>query len=195
MTLEQLGKQHGTDKGFHRYLGVYASHLDSRRESVREVLEIGVKAGASLKMWRDYFPLAQIHGLDIDPACNRDYGERISVVTGSQDAPESFEGLPPLDLVVDDGGHVNTLTLAAWGFAWPLVRPDGLYVIEDLGLSYDRARWKWPGMRYNKPDLSLKNDRRPINLWLNQLVADLDQHRGDVAFLHHWPMLVVMAKR
>jgi hypothetical protein len=47
-----------------------------RRELVQKVLEIGVgtkasmgenyRPGSSLRMWRDFFPNAEIYGLDVD---------------------------------------------------------------------------------------------------------------------------------
>ncbi len=74
-----LAEYYGTDK-----LGVYTPFYDllfrDRREKVFKVLEIGIgtikamahvkgyKAGASLRMWRDYFINAEILGLDNDNA-------------------------------------------------------------------------------------------------------------------------------
>ena len=49
-------------------------------EGVGAICELGVHAGASLRMWRDFFPNAMIVGVDLRcPALNDD---RIGLVTG-----------------------------------------------------------------------------------------------------------------
>ena len=89
--LQQLGQKNGTDKhdeihsfAGKSYLDVYEDHFDSIKESATCILELGVLQGRSLKTWRDFFTNAQIWGIDIDPAANQNYGERISIVTGNQ---------------------------------------------------------------------------------------------------------------
>ncbi len=62
--LTRIGRRYGTDKVEHGFCAFYDEHLDASRGRVRKVLEIGVFQGASLQMWRDYFPRATIHGLD-----------------------------------------------------------------------------------------------------------------------------------
>ena len=60
--LEALAEKYGTDKLQHGYIPFYEKHLP---KSPRRILEIGVKQGASIRVWRDYFPNAEIHGLDL----------------------------------------------------------------------------------------------------------------------------------
>lgn len=201
MHLQELGLLHETDKaaddkhfqGF-GYLDIYERYLDPRRNKIRKVLELGVKDGASLKMWRDYFPQAQIFGIDIDPETKRDYGERVEVITASQDDPEAFTNLSSLDLVIDDASHVNELTLASWKLLWPKIVPGGLYIFEDLGVSYHRTRRRWPGMSYNRPDLNLTNQRGLIDEHFQRMLLELDHRRGDVLFVHFWSMVAIMQK-
>ena len=65
--LVSLGRQHGTDKATsHNYLQIYAKIFE-RYKAQKEIkfLEIGAgDIGASHKMWRDYFPEAQIFCFD-----------------------------------------------------------------------------------------------------------------------------------
>ena len=71
--LAKLAIRHGSDKwGAHSYTKHYEAHFLPYREEVLNILEIGVGGygdptvgGASLKMWRDYFPLATVYALDI----------------------------------------------------------------------------------------------------------------------------------
>ena len=74
-SLVEIGVQRGTDKASHGYLTVYADLFESIRNDAVRLLEIGVGGyevqddpavgGASLRMWRDYFPNGEIVGLDI----------------------------------------------------------------------------------------------------------------------------------
>ena len=57
------------------------------------------------------------------------------------------------DIVIDDASHVNTHQIAAFGHFWPLVRPGGWYVIEDVHASY------W-GRAYNH------GQHKPIIAWI-----------------------------
>ena len=53
-----------------------------------KVLEVGVEAGTSLRMWKEYFPNAEIHGFDIDEACKIHEKDRIRVHIGDQRSKE-----------------------------------------------------------------------------------------------------------
>ena len=69
--LDRLALLHGADKfGVHAYTPHYHSRFASLRDRELTVLEMGIggyadpHAGGASRMWRDYFPRAQIHGLD-----------------------------------------------------------------------------------------------------------------------------------
>lgn len=102
------------------------------------MLEIGVYAGGSLRMWRDYFGAgAQIYGVDIEPECLRHNDERIDVVVGDQ-SDRSFwkrfvDRVGPLDVVIDDGGHLPDQQIASFESLLPHVAPGGVYACEDVG--------------------------------------------------------------
>mmetsp|Transcript_40642 Transcript_40642/g.135433 ORF Transcript_40642/g.135433 Transcript_40642/m.135433 type:complete len:216 (-) Transcript_40642:651-1298(-) len=66
-SLRELGTFYGTDKAtLTNFVDVYAEVLPhgAERWQVRSVLEIGVFFGASIKMWRDFYPNATIYGID-----------------------------------------------------------------------------------------------------------------------------------
>jgi len=141
-TLESIGKTYGTDKVTHGYLPIYDTYLDEIRPLAKKVLEIGIAGGASLRMWQDYFPPAVVVGVDH----NRDYcnveGERIRCICGDATRPDTWDRIRDsfggdFDLLVDDGFHTTADIITAFGFAFPLVRSGGLYVVEDVGTSYD----------------------------------------------------------
>merc|ERR1712183_396503 len=61
----QRGDQH-CSLGGHCYTGTYAEALHAKRETARGVLALGVCRGASLAAWAEFFPRAQVHGVDFD---------------------------------------------------------------------------------------------------------------------------------
>jgi hypothetical protein len=64
-SLQVIGARHGTDKSFYgTVLPYYEKELSKYRDQEINVLEIGVFFGASLRMWREFFPKAQVYGLD-----------------------------------------------------------------------------------------------------------------------------------
>src|SRR4029079_3828496 len=71
MTLDELSVKYGSDKGIlrHNYMPFYEKHLPS---NPKKILEIGVLKGASLAMWAEYYPEAEIHGLDLFDDHNED---------------------------------------------------------------------------------------------------------------------------
>lgn len=99
--LNLLAHLYGTDKAqssLHGYTTYYVRHLQHRRRKVTRVLEIGVggyededDGGESLRMWRTYFPNADVIGVDIYPKnlCER----RIITVQGDQGDRSFFVGL------------------------------------------------------------------------------------------------------
>jgi hypothetical protein len=41
--------------------------LINKKETTKNILEIGIKLGGSIKLWHDFFTNAQVYGLDITP--------------------------------------------------------------------------------------------------------------------------------
>lgn len=125
------------------YLDVYDRHLSGFRRRGVTVLEIGVREGGSLRMWRDYFgPAATVVGLDIDPRCARLADPDTIVVIGDQGDPEVLRSLVnrfgPFDVVIDDGGHTMAQQASTLDILWPAIREGGVLIVEDLHTSY------WP---------------------------------------------------
>jgi hypothetical protein len=151
--LDALARLHGTDKSsyLHGYTRLYETHFASWRPTVRRLLEIGVgginsqrgyettEGGQSLRMWRDYFPNAEIVGIDIHAKAVS--GPRLRFEQGDQSDPVFLRALiekyRPFDIVIDDGSHIGSHITASFVTLWSAVTPGGMYVIEDLPLAYD----------------------------------------------------------
>jgi hypothetical protein len=133
-TLQELSLQ--TDKNFvHNTIHVYQSLFEPIRNSVQNVLEIGINTGLSHRMWRDYFHNASIYGLDIDNFCDGMQGEeRISVDfcdAYSLDAIKSFGDIH-FDIIIDDGPHtLESQKFTAANYI-SLLNVNGIMVIEDI---------------------------------------------------------------
>jgi hypothetical protein len=134
---------YNTDKITHGYLDVYDPILAPRVSKEIKLLEIGIRKGGSLQLWRDYFPRGIIVGIDIKLPEHFVPGERIQIFEGSQSdkqflsevankvAPEGF------DIIIDDASHIGTLTKTAfWHLFNNHLKPSGLYAIEDWGTGY-----------------------------------------------------------
>lgn len=203
--LERLGALHGTDKvdKWHTHVGrtnaaVYDMYLKGWRRDHFRMLEIGVLDGASLRMWRSYFPNANITGLDIDPRVRAMQREGFEILVGSQADEQLLAEAAGQDLrfVMDDGSHVNELTLATFDYLFSRLSSGAIYVIEDTLTTYESAHDWWPGMEYNRPTLNLDNKREDIDRLLTRLQHDCDLggESRSVSFVHTWPGLIVVGR-
>lgn len=146
MGLNDLALKYGTDKnmGHHGFTQYYERHFEHLRNEEINLLEIGVKDGASLRMWRDYFYKGQIAGLDIDPACKKYKDDRIHIWIGSQQNIELLKLMGgPNDIIIDDGSHKWKDQIETFETLFPLMNKGGIYVIEDLHTSFDGKNSKY----------------------------------------------------
>lgn len=139
--LTALADEWGTDKGTrgHRYTGVYELFFYPIKLEARKVLEIGVLKGASLRMWKDYFPRAVIYGIDIEDTSSLN-SDTIKTFIADQADRKQLQAFidaagGDFDLVVDDGGHSMEQQQVSFGYLFKHVKPGGYYVIEDVHTS------------------------------------------------------------
>jgi demethylmacrocin O-methyltransferase len=157
LDLDTLALRFGSDKwADHWYTPHYDRHFAPLRDRRVKLLEIGIggydapdQGGESLRMWKYYFRRGLINGLDIFDKSSLDE-PRMRTIKGSQaDAEfltELAERIGPLDIVIDDGSHLSADVITSFQTLFPLLRPGGLYVIEDLQTSY------WPGWNGGSTD-------------------------------------------
>jgi demethylmacrocin O-methyltransferase len=130
---------YGTDKGpqFHGYTEHYRRLFGPIRRRRLTLLEIGIEDGASLRLWRRFFPKARIIGIDLEPPAEI---RGVEMYAGDQSDPEFLAELVarcgPFDIVIDDGSHFGRHIRASFEALFPAVKSDGWYVIEDLGGAY-----------------------------------------------------------
>lgn len=140
--LEALAYKYGSDKSKddHKYVDLYESLFQSRRRHIKNMTEIGVSAGQSLQMWDDYFPEADIHGIDIliDDKVKANLNNRKRVHLYQSDGTIEIEvnklGYSPssMDLIIEDGPHTRESQEKFLRIFWKYLKPNGLYIIEDV---------------------------------------------------------------
>ena len=126
---------------FIHYIEIYERHFERFRDRAPTVVEIGVRGGGSLEMWKAYFGKdSKIVGIDIDPDCKQHEREGIEVFIGSQDDPDVIDSViaayPRVDIVIDDGSHEMAHLIKTFELLYPRVNPTGVYLLEDLYTCY-----------------------------------------------------------
>ncbi len=135
--LSKLALKYRTDKwGKHHYTPIYYELFKDRQKSVEKVLEFGVGEGASLRMWRDFFPGATIYGAEIDP--KRIFKSKsIKVYKCDQSSKKSLLALikktgSNIDFVIDDASHIPQHQVFTCLTLMPLLKRGVIYIIEDV---------------------------------------------------------------
>ena len=198
MTTElcQLGEKYSVDKtplfGGHTYTPVYHALLSERRNDVKLMLEIGIgntplmkgltneayRPGASLRMWRAYFPNAHIFGCDIlDTVLFSE--DRISTFKADQSNVKSLQSLmfyvlniePVVDIILDDCSHEVEHRVISFKELWQHVKPGGLYIIEDVRLPFIERIVQLPTETGFK-DASIRKVHIGKGFWDNFVVFD-----------------------
>jgi SAM-dependent methyltransferase len=136
----------------HGYTDFYQMLFCNNESKINSVFECGIgtsnlsfpanmgsagRPGASLRVWRDYFPNAVIYGADIDHDVLF-IEERIETFYMNQLDPFSIKSATQkfqdgvFDFMVDDGLHTYEAALTLFLNSNRLLSPGGVYVIEDV---------------------------------------------------------------
>jgi cephalosporin hydroxylase len=143
MSLVELVDNTRTDKNtIHSYLDLYQQLLFHRKETAKNVLEVGIYYGGSIKLWSDFFTNATVYGLDImhidyvwDGIQNND---KIKLYTSSDAYDEYFFIRTFLnmggkfDFLLDDGPHTIESMVKFIQLYSNLLSDDGILIIEDV---------------------------------------------------------------
>ncbi len=125
-----------TDKNtVHSYLPIYQKLFGHK--DVKNILEIGVQRGGSIKLWSDYFPNAHVFGIDLtDELICSDIKNKENIFLLFEDAYSKniIEKLKntKFDVIIDDGNHMLNSMKKAVELYLPILKDDGIFIIEDL---------------------------------------------------------------
>jgi cephalosporin hydroxylase len=181
MSLVEIADNSRTDKNtVHSYLDLYQTLLINKKETAKNVLEVGIQTGGSIKLWSDFFNNANVYGLDIidmddvwDELKNKD---NIKLYTGIDAYDDDFfkenflDNNVKFDFMIDDGPHSLESMVKFIILYSQLMTEDGILIVEDV------QSWDWIG--------ALKGVV-PENLKPFIKVYDLRQNKGrydDIVF-------------
>ena len=197
--LNLLCDKYGSDKGevssklnpypwpSHNYTDFYSLVFGLRRNEIKTIVECGIgtnnpalkssmgvegKPGASLRMWREYFPNAQVYGADIDKRILFEE-ERIKTFYVDQTNPESIKYMwdeikkANFDVIIDDGLHTSKAAITLFENSFKKLKPNGIYIIEDVKIEdSDQILKYFDNDKYNTQLISIKCPYRKRNFLL-----------------------------
>jgi hypothetical protein len=155
--------KYGSDKGngWHTYTPLYSALLESRRNQHLQIFELGLgtnnprvpqnmgpygRPGASLRGWRELFPSAMIYGADVDRSILFEE-QRIKTFFCDQLDSTAIRELwsqpmmrDGMDIIIEDGLHTFDANMSFLEGSLQHLRPDGIYVIEDIA-GEEIERW------------------------------------------------------
>jgi hypothetical protein len=139
-TLLELVNNEKTDKNtVHSYLPLYELLVKNKKNTCKNIIEVGVGQGGSIQLWHDYFPNATIYGCDIcDESLIWDqikYNNRIKLFpsTNAYD-PLFINQIKDIqfDVALDDGKNTLDSMIQFINMYLPLIKEDGILIIEDV---------------------------------------------------------------
>mmetsp|Transcript_100867 Transcript_100867/g.314444 ORF Transcript_100867/g.314444 Transcript_100867/m.314444 type:complete len:223 (+) Transcript_100867:112-780(+) len=187
-TLDEIAVLHRTDKSSrrHNYAQFYDRIFSGVRTKDVRLLEVGIGTadtmgfmgktylpGASLRMWAQYFPNAQlVAGIDTDPECLFQEGCIRTALADSRDRESVAAALRELgteqfDVILDDGLHTQAAQMDTLQALHHTLDPYGVYVIEDIRrpeLLLSKLQGLLPGHRLHlEPFASLQPRKRLLD--------------------------------
>ena len=138
------------------------------------------KPGASLRVWREYFPNAQIYGADIDKRVLFEE-TRIKTFYVDQCDPVIIANMwaeiatNDFDLMIDDGLHTFESAICLFENSINKLAPNGTYIIEDASIN-DLVKYRqyFKDKNYNVKYINLI--RSTVNIRDNNIVMIRHNH-------------------
>lgn len=147
--LREIFDRNNCDKGTigrtaHHYYKVYDKEFESFREEPIHILEIGIWKGTSHQSWLEYFPNAQVYGIDtFDRVLPKDVpvlkDERMHWIKHNSTRSSVKTAIKrewgddiAFDVIIDDGDHAPVSNAKTLGNIIEFLKPGGAYYIEDV---------------------------------------------------------------
>jgi len=185
LSLDDLALKYGSDKASigHNYTPLYQDLFTPIKDTATNILEIGVQHGASMKMWKDWFPNAKIHGIDNGESLTYTAEDepRIRLYDIDQGDFEELEKFTKdqtnfFDLIIDDGSHIALHQTTSLVTLWPTLKYGGFYIVEDTHTDYcysysrsgrlmDFLHRRVDDINYNGKDFGLGHEGNPVANW------------------------------
>jgi predicted O-methyltransferase YrrM len=131
------------------------------QEDIKRIVDIGIFKGGSVALYALLFSPEKMVGIEYAASPEKSlekfieqrslqnqvrtyYGTNQADTARLRKIVESEFGDEPLDLIVDDASHLYNETRASFEALFPLLRPGGIYIIEDWGWAH------WQGDLWQK---------------------------------------------
>ena len=85
--LNEIFDKHNAKKHPH-FASIYEEWFEKNRDKITSILEIGIYEGGSLNSWAEYFPNAEIYGIDVKEKEWSFISDRIHPFVGNQSDKE-----------------------------------------------------------------------------------------------------------
>ena len=173
----------------HSYLPLYQKLLSSKKETAKNVLEVGILNGGSIKLWSDFFTNETVYGLDIMHIndvweCIKNK-EKIILHTSKDAYNEDFFVSNFLykkikcDFMLDDGPHTLESMKQFIKLYSQIMTDDGILIIEDV------QSWDWIDILKNETPEDLKQfikiyDLRPNKYRYDDIVFTIDKSKNTI---------------
>lgn len=143
----ETNPRYGTDKGYPKsYIDeFYEDKFLPLIDSEVTLVEIGVRSGASLKLWSEYFSKANIIGIDnlsdfnnhqIPINKNWTSSDKVTFIDANAYLQETIGKINgKIDILIDDGPHTFESHVKLLELYIPKMNFNGMIIIEDI--SYD----------------------------------------------------------
>jgi hypothetical protein len=155
----ELMIKYNTDKSpkYHNYSPIYYELFKDIQLSALNIFEMGIghndtsyvcnmshvpnyTPGSSLRVWRDFFPNAVVHGADLNQEAvdhavsNRILTYRFNQLESNQ-ISSLFSTLPQFEVIIDDGFHDIRSNTCLFENTICNLKEHGIYIIEDIQTS------------------------------------------------------------
>ena len=131
-----------TDKGrVHSYLPLYSKLLKHLKDKNCNILEIGVREGGSIKLWKDFFCNSTIYGIDIEDNVKIDeLKNNNKIILFLDNNAYDFNFIKKnfidneilFDFILDDGPHTLKSQIQFIKLYSNLLKDNGILIIEDV---------------------------------------------------------------
>lgn len=152
---------------------------DRKSFEAHHIFELGIWDGGSVAFWFECFQPKKHVGVDVSQKGNSNYFQHYVSTRGIEERIKTYwevnqadseklrqiakkECSGSLDLVIDDASHMYEATKMSFETLFPLLRPGGLYIIEDWGWEH------WP--EFQAPDHPWKKEI-PLTKLIHELVG------------------------
>jgi hypothetical protein len=185
MSLLELVDNSRTDKNtVHSYLELYQNLLINKKDTAKNVLEVGILKGGSIKLWSDFFINANVYGIDImkiDKVWKGIKNKNNIILHTSSDAYNDnffinnfLNKNIKYDFMLDDGPHTLESMKKFIKLYSQIMTDDGILIIEDV------QSWDWIDILKNEVPEDLKQfikiyDLRPNKNRYDDIVFTIDK--------------------